>query len=77
MARACVWETFLKFDNVLVKRDVILDDYKSIVRRFPKAKYAEDAREKIAVLTRMVTQDAAHAAAGVKLAESLPLRDRI
>ena len=38
MARACVWETILKFDNVLVKRDVILDDYKSIVRRFPKAK---------------------------------------
>lgn len=62
MALACIWTAILKFDDLKTTRAQILEDYKSVLTRFPQASYAEDAREKATILTGMVAEDQEHAA---------------
>jgi hypothetical protein len=74
---AVMWRAIIDFGNTSISRPQLLQEFQNIVANYPHSDQQERAKQTVAMLERMITEDEAHAKRAPTNLEQLPVEDRV
>ncbi len=77
IACAVMWRAVVDFGDVSITRPQLLHEFARFIKCYPHSEYQERARQTVAMLTRMVAEDEAHARTAPTNLAALPVDARV